>query len=86
MAKDKAIGKVGGTHATNGVCRILFCNCKANTAGNTQAACFQDKRYGYGKRVGNPCAKGYSCTVCSSLHGIGSGQSVQEALSAQNAT
>jgi hypothetical protein len=34
---------------------ILSCSCKSE---------YQDKRYGAGKRVKNPCKDGARCTVC----------------------
>lgn len=30
---------------------------------------YQDAKYGKGKRVHNPSAKGYKCTVCGKLKG-----------------
>ena len=49
---------------------ILHCDCKANSSGNTAAASYQDKLYGFGKRVHNPLPKQQNapqkgrCTVC----------------------
>lgn len=41
--------------------RIVSCVCQHQ---------FQDQRYGTGKRVANPTAKGtYRCTVCQREHG-----------------
>lgn len=41
---------------------------------NLQCTCkheYQDKEYGKGNRVHNSCAKGYRCTVCGDIKGLG---------------
>lgn len=52
---------------------ILPCTCTANSLGNTSAADYQNKIHGKGKRVHNPSARGYSCTVCTDLKPLEAG-------------
>lgn len=59
-----------GTHSANSPPRIVECKCKANEAGNTSAAQYQDNRYGLGMRVANPNTHGYACTVCRRQFGM----------------
>lgn len=46
--------------------KLKQCDCKSDSAGNTQGAKYQDKRYGKQIRVHSikKDGKGYKCTVC----------------------
>ena len=41
--------------------KIVKCKCNHK---------FQDTEYGYGNRVANTSAKGATCTVCLTTHGV----------------
>ena len=47
---------------------IKKCTCRESRNGNTKAVEYQDRRYGWGNRVFNACAKSdpqsYRCTIC----------------------